>query len=337
MEDYYERTYLQGDIKQRRTKKNERYLLHIGLFIITFVTTTIAGAEWIRGTFGGTYEFSYLIKGLPYAVSIMFIISCHEFGHYFAAKWHKVSATLPYYIPFPSIAGFLNFGTMGAVIKTRSPIHTKKAMFDIGVAGPLAGFVACLIVLIYGFTHVPGVDYLLKIHPDFFSPDYGKNALGLAFGDTLLFSFFKMIFVHHGQFFPPMSEIYHYPYLCVGWFGMFITAMNMIPIGQLDGGHIGYTMFGEKNHYKIAVISFVLLFVFGISGLIDNLMELNLNIGWSGWLFWALILYFVIKIKHPPIPDNSELDPFRKILGYLSLFIFIISFSPTPFIVTFGA
>ncbi|MEJ2616842.1 MAG: hypothetical protein P8Z35_17950 [Ignavibacteriaceae bacterium] len=92
-----------------------------------------------------------------------------------------MSATLPFYIPFPSIAGFLNFGTMGAVIKTRSPIHTKKAMGDIGVAGPLAGVVACLIVLIYGVTHVPGVDYLLKIHPDFFSPDYGKNALGLAF------------------------------------------------------------------------------------------------------------------------------------------------------------
>lgn len=337
MEDYYERTYLESDIKQRSPKKKERYLLHIGLFIITFITTTIAGAEWIRGMFGGSYEFSYLLKGLPYAVSIMFIISCHEFGHYFAAKYHKVNATLPYYIPFPSIAGFLNFGTMGAVIRTRSPIQTKKAMFDIGVAGPLAGFVACLIVLIYGFTHVPGIDYLLKIHPDFFSPDYGKNAVGLAFGDTLLFSFFKMIFVQPGHFFPPMSEIYHYPYLCVGWFGMLITAMNMIPIGQLDGGHIGYTMFGEKNHYKIAVVSFVLLFVFGISGLIDNLMELNLNIGWSGWLFWALILYFVIKIKHPPIPDDSELDSFRKFLGYLSFFVFIISFSPTPFIVTFGA
>ncbi len=336
MEDYYERTYLESEIKQRKLRKKNRYLLHIGLFLITFFTTTIAGAEWIRGSFGASYEISFLLKGLPYAFSIMFIISCHEFGHYFAAKYHKVNATLPYYIPFPSIAGFLNFGTMGAVIRTKSPIYTKKAMFDIGVAGPIAGFVACLIVLIYGFTNVPGVDYLLKIHPDFFSPGYGKNAVDLTFGNTLLFSFFKIVFIKTGQFFPPMSEIYHYPYLCVGWFGMFITAMNMIPIGQLDGGHIGYTMFGEKNHFKIAVISFIFLFIFGISGLIDNLMELNLNIGWSGWLFWALILYFLIKIKHPPIPDDSDLDSTRMFIGYLSFFIFIISFSPIPFMVTIG-
>ena len=336
MEDYYERTYLEDNNRQRKARKKNNYLLHAGLFLITFVTTTIAGAEWIRGSLVDSYEFSYLLNGLPYAVSIMFIISCHEFGHYFAARYHKVNATLPYYIPFPSIAGFLNFGTMGAVIKTKSPIQTKKTMFDIGVAGPLAGFVACLIVLIYGFTHVPGIDYLLKIHPDFFSPDYGKNAIDLTFGDTLLFSFFKLIFVKQGHFFPPMSEIYHYPYLCVGWFGLLITAMNMIPVGQLDGGHIAYTMFGEKDHYKIAVISFVFLFVSGVTGLIDNLMGLDLNIGWSGWLFWALILYFIIKIKHPPIPDDSKLDPFRMFLGYVSIFIFIISFSPTPFIVTIG-
>ena len=164
-----------------------------------------------------------------------------------------------------------------------------------------------------------------------------KMQLSLTFGNTLLFSFFRFIFSQPGHFFPPMSEVYHYPYLCVGWFGLFITAMNMIPIGQLDGGHIGYTMFGEKNHFKIAVISFVFLFIFGIAGLIDNIMELNLNIGWSGWLFWALILYFVIKIKHPPIPDDADLDPFRRFLGYFSFFIFIISFSPTPFIITFGS
>jgi membrane-associated protease RseP (regulator of RpoE activity) len=336
MEDYYDRAHIEENIKQKKAQRKNRYLLHIGLFIITFITTTMAGAEWISGSFG-PYEFSYLLNGLPYAISIMFIISCHEFGHYFAAKYHKVNATLPYYIPFPSIAGFLNFGTMGAVIRTRSPIRTKKAMFDIGVAGPLAGFVACLIVLIYGFTHVPGVEYLLKIHPDFFSPSYGQNAIELTFGNTLLFSFFRFIFAQPGHFFPPMSEVYHYPYLCVGWFGLFITAMNMIPIGQLDGGHIGYTMFGEKNHFKVAVISFVFLFVFGIAGLIDNIMELNLNIGWSGWLFWALILYFIIKIKHPPIPDNMELNPLRRFFGYLSFFIFIISFSPTPFIITFGS
>src|SRR5512146_898282 len=116
----------------------------------------------------GPYELSHLLIGLPYSIAIMFMISAHEFGHYFAAKYHKVNATLPYYIPFPNIPGFLNFGTMGAVIRTKSPVPTKKAMFDIGIAGPLAGFAACLIVLIYGFLNVPGREYILSIHPDYF-------------------------------------------------------------------------------------------------------------------------------------------------------------------------
>ncbi len=321
-QDYYQSSY----VKQQ--KKNN-YLLHIGLFLITFITTTIAGAEWMSGTIG-PMDIKDILTGLPYSISILFIISCHEFGHYFAARYHKVDATLPYYIPFPSIAGFLNFGTMGAVIRTKSPVSTNKAMFDIGVAGPLAGFAACLVVLIYGFMNVPGKEYILSIHPDYFSPEYGKQGFSLVFGDTLLFSFLRNIFVDSTQFFPPMSEIYHYPFLCVGWFGLFITAMNMIPVGQLDGGHIGYTMFGE-NHFKIAVISFSIIFILGLIGVIEALLNIYIGFGWMGWLFWSFVLFFLIKIKHPPIPDSARLDKTRMFLGYLSYFIFIISFSPTPF------
>jgi membrane-associated protease RseP (regulator of RpoE activity) len=319
---------------QKRTKKDKKnYLLHIGLFIITFITTTIAGAEWTTGM-AGPYEVDHLIVGLPYSISILFILTCHEFGHYFAAIYHKVKATLPYYIPFPPIPFFLNFGTMGAVIRTKSPVPNKKAMFDIGVAGPIAGFVACLIVLVYGFTNVPGEKYILAIHPDYYSPEYGQSGINLTFGNTILFSFLKMIFVSPGQFFPPMSEVYHYPFLCVGWFGLFITAMNMIPIGQLDGGHVGYTLFGKETHFKIAVVSFSILFVLGVLGIIESSFDLYFGIGWSGWLFWALILYFIIKIEHPPIPDDTKLDFKRKLLGYFSFFILIISFSPTPFLIT---
>jgi membrane-associated protease RseP (regulator of RpoE activity) len=317
--------------KPKKEKKN--YLLHIGLFIITFITTTIAGVQWTTGM-AGPYDFNHLLLGLPYSISILFILTCHEFGHYFAAVYHKVKATFPYYIPFPPIPFFLNFGTMGAVIKTKTPVPTKKAMFDIGVAGPIVGFVACLIVLIYGFTHVPGKEYLLAIHPDFNTPEYGSGEINLVFGNTLLFSFLKTIFVNPGQFFPPMSEVYHYPYLCVGWFGLFITAMNMIPIGQLDGGHIGYTIFGKETHFKIAVVSFSILFVLGVLGIIESTLDFHIGFGWSGWLFWAVILYFVIKIEHPPIHDDTELDFKRKIIGYFSFFVLIISFSPTPFLVT---
>ncbi len=313
-----------------KRKDKNRYFLHTSLFVITFITTTFAGAAWISGS-PGPYDISFLLKGLPYSISIMFVITCHEFGHYFAAKFHKVKATLPFYIPFPPIPYFLNFGTMGAVIKTKTPIPSKKAMFDIGVAGPLAGFVACLIVLIYGFTHVPGVEYLLQIHPDFFSPNFGKGELGLEFGNTLLFTFFKDIFIAPGRFFPPMSEIYHYPYLCVGWFGLFITSMNMIPVGQLDGGHISYSLWGDKFHFHVASVSLILLFILGITGILYEANVWAVNFGWDGWIFWALILYFVIKPKHPPIYDDTQLDNFRKFLGYLSFFIFIISFSPSPF------
>ena len=314
-------------------KKKDNYLLHIGLFIVTFITTTIAGMQWTTGT-AGPYELESLVQGLPYSISIMLIISFHEFGHYFAAKYHKVSATLPFYIPFPPIPYFINFGTMGAVIRTRSRIYSKKAMFDIGIAGPLTGFVACIFILFYGFTNVPGIDYLLSIHPNYFDPEYGKNTINMVFGDSILFSLLRNLLTDPSAFFPPMSEVYHYPYLCVGWFGLFITSMNMIPVGQLDGGHISYTMFGEENSYKISNIAFIILFVLGVIGIIDSTMELGLNIGWSGWLFWSLVLYFVIKLKHPPIPDPVALDSGRMKLGYLSFLIFIISFSPTPIILS---
>ena len=331
MPDNYQNIIEDGDdvFKKHRDNK-ENYILHIGLFIITFITTTLAGAQWISGQ-PAPYQISFILKGLPYSFSIMFIISCHEFGHYFASVYHKVKATLPYYIPFPPVPIFLNFGTMGAVIKTKSVVPSKKAMFDIGIAGPLAGFVACLIVLVYGFTHVPGIDYLLAIHPDYFSPNYSKNGLDLIFGNTILFSVFKLIFIHGSKFFPPMSEIYHYPYLCVGWFGLFITSMNMIPVGQLDGGHIAYTMFGKKKHFNIALISFVILAALGLMGLLEGLFDLDYSTGWVGWLLWALVLLLVIKLKHPPIQDDEELDTKRKFLGYLSFFILIISFSATPF------
>jgi membrane-associated protease RseP (regulator of RpoE activity) len=324
-------TYTTTATKERLIKVKS-YFIHSILFILTFITTTIAGVEWTTGLFP-PYEFSTLAKGLPYSLSILTIITFHEFGHYFAAKFHKVKSTLPFYIPLPPIQYFLNFGTMGAVIKTKSPIYSRKAMFDIGVGGPIAGFVATLAILIYGFLNVPPVDYILQIHPDYFSPDYGKEGLQLVFGDSILFILLREIFVRPDTFFPPMSEIYHYPYLCAGWFGLFITSMNMIPVGQLDGGHISYTMFGDKKHFAISSISFIIIFVFGLVGMLDSTLGLNLGFGWSGWLFWSLILYFIIRLKHPPIPDYSELDTKRKVLGWISFLIFILSFTPEPIII----
>ena len=315
------------------SKKNSP-LVHIGLFIITIATTLVAGTEWITGK-PGPYDITTIFLALPYTFSVLFIIGVHEFGHYFAARYHKVNVTLPYFIPFPPIAGFLNFGTMGAIIKTRSPVVSNKAMFDIGVAGPIAGFFAALVVLIFGYANLPDPQYILSIHPDYFSAGYGKDVISLQFGSSILFEIFNSVFNTPNNFIPPMTEIYHYPYLTAGWLGLFITAMNMIPVGQLDGGHVLYSMFGVKKHEVIASISMIVLILLGVFGTLDTFFELGFNFGWTGWLFWALILNFVIKIKHPPVLIFQPLDSTRMMVGYFSIFILIISFAPSPFVISF--
>jgi membrane-associated protease RseP (regulator of RpoE activity) len=308
--------------------------LHLGLFLISIATTLVAGTEWITGK-PGPYDFFSLAAALPYTFSVLFIIGVHEFGHYFAARYHKVDVTLPYFIPFPPLAGFLNFGTMGAVIRTRSIIVSNKAMFDIGVAGPIAGFIASLVILVFGYLNLPEPQYILSIHPDYFSPGYGQDVISLQFGSSILFEIFNSIFNTPTNFIPPMTEIYHYPYLTAGWLGLFITAMNMIPVGQLDGGHIVYSMFGTKKHEAIASISLILLVILGVFGALDSFLGLGFNFGWTGWLVWALVLNFVIKVKHPPVFNFQPLDSTRMAIGYFSLLILIITFSASPFVISF--
>jgi membrane-associated protease RseP (regulator of RpoE activity) len=304
-------------------------LLHLGLFIATFFTTTVAGVAWLNID---PFELSNFSYGLPYSLSILFILTCHEFGHYFAARYHGVDVTLPFFIPTPSLPGFMNFGTFGAVIKTQSPIPSKKVMFDIGVAGPIAGFIATIGMLIYGFTHLPGKEFILQIHPDYFAPT--QQGVGLTFGSSLLYNFFGIALTNGAaDFIPPMSEMYHYPFLCTGWFGLFVTAMNLIPIGQLDGGHLSYTMFGER-HKMVSNVAFGIIFLLGAAGFLP-MLGIETSFGWSGWVFWTLILLFVVKLYHPPVDDETELDPNRKLIGWLTFGILIVSFIPTPFNIAF--
>lgn len=300
-------------------------LVHGGLFIATFFTTTVAGVAWLNVD---PFDLSHFWLGLPYAVSILFILTCHEFGHYFAARYHGVEATLPYYIPTPSLPGFMNFGTFGAVIRTTSPVPSKKVMFDIGVAGPIAGFIATVAVLIYGFTHLPGKEFILQVHPDYFS--HGLDEGGLRFGSSIIYRFLSLALTDGAtDFVPPMSEMYHYPFLITGWFGLFVTAMNLIPVGQLDGGHVSYSMFGDK-HRIVSNIAFGGIFLTGAAGFLP-LIGIDPGFGWSGWIFWTLILLFFVKLYHPPVEDETELDPNRKLIGWITFGIFIVSFSPTPF------
>jgi membrane-associated protease RseP (regulator of RpoE activity) len=321
----FEREMMERFPEFKPKKKKDNYLLHIGLFIFTFITTTLGGVFWIGKD---PYDYHNFAAGIPFSLLILTIITAHEFGHYFAARIHKVDVTLPFYIPFPLL--FLNpFGTMGAVIRMRSPASTRKALFDIGVAGPIAGWIASIIILIIGFLTLPSIEYLYNIHPSYITN--GVLLQGESFGNNLIFLFFQKILVPSKGFMPPMNEVYHYPFLCAGWFGLLITALNMMPAGQLDGGHISYTMFGRKNASIVGHITVGILFIMGVLGLLP-LLDININFGSINWLVWALLITFAIKINHPPTVehDSEPLSPARMAIGWFTYVILILSFTPIP-------
>ncbi|HLX12865.1 MAG TPA: site-2 protease family protein, partial [Bacteroidota bacterium] len=292
-----------------------------------------AGVLWVNKN---PLELANFHFGLPYAVGLLTILTAHEFGHYFAARAHGVDTTLPFYIPFPPfiLSPFgggeliqLNpFGTMGAVIRIRSPLTSTKALFDIGIAGPIAGFIPTVAILIAGLITLPGKEYLYSVHPEYrFLSTIPKE--GLTFGNSILFWGIRKL-LPTTVFFPPMNEIYHYPFLCVAWFGMFVTALNMIPVGQLDGGHILYALIG-KRQWMVANVFWGILVVLGISSLLP-FIGIKTQIGTTGWIVWAAILYFVIKLHHPQVSDESPLTRNRIMLGWASFLIFVLIFPPVP-------
>ncbi|HAL56695.1 MAG TPA: site-2 protease family protein [Bacteroidetes bacterium] len=306
----------------------------------------VAGVQWSGRN---PFELTNLEYGLEYSFAILFVLGMHEFGHYFAARFHDVKVTLPFFLPFPPLPFFLNFGTLGAVIRTRSVVPSRKAMFDIGVAGPLAGFVACILLLVYGLLALPQTDFILSIHPNYdFTLDADPTSQGvpLEFGPSLMYSILAHFLTDPTvQFVPPMSEIYHYPFLCVGWFGLFVTAMNLIPIGQFDGGHLIYTMFGEK-HRLIARVSFVVLILLGLPSVVESVLRTLLSYlqhqdvgqiipfseySWAGWFIWGMISLYLVKLYHPPVPDETPLDETRMRIGWLAVIIFVLCFSFIPF------
>lgn len=319
------------------TKKKQKIWLNIVLFAATVLSTLMAGVYFHERD---PFELSNLPIGLTYSILIITFLSFHEFGHYFAARIHKVDVTLPYYIPFPI---FLNpFGTMGAVIRMRQPILSRKALFDIGIAGPVAGFIVSVAFLIYGMTHLPPFEYIYEIHPEYAVT--GVPTSGFSFGPNLLYlGLAKLLTSSPDVFMPPMNEMYHYPFLCVGWFGLLVTGLNLLPVGQLDGGHIIYALFKSKSKY-IARGFFAVILVLGLVGaptLIDmillwlfdirifNILWLD-NYSFYNWLIWAVLIFFVIKIDHPPFVDHQPVGIARQLWGLFALFMFIITFTPVP-------
>jgi membrane-associated protease RseP (regulator of RpoE activity) len=297
--------------------------LHVLLFIVTYFTTTVAGVLW-RGI-GDPFDVSNLHYGFAYATFVMLFISSHEFGHFFAARIHKVDATLPFYIPYPP-SGSISFGTLGAVIRTRSRVPSNKIMFDIGVAGPIAGFIVCLILLAVGFATLPGIEYLQQIHPGY--PDVPHHAGSeLTFGKTLLWNAMEKLFANPNGYIPPMSEVYHYPLLCAGWFGLFVTALNLLP----------YTLFRRNIHRRLGQLTAIVLFalsvpnvIIGYFGWTPPWLEAIAVPGGEMWFLWALITTFVIRFRHPPTDDESPLDLRRTIIAWLTIGMLVVTFTPTP-------
>ncbi len=279
--------------------------LHLVLFLLTFISTVIVGAYY-EGVIELREPFKIVIKhpleiykGLPFSLTLMIILLSHEFSHYVASKKNHVEATLPYFLPAPTM-----FGTLGAFIKMKSPITTKNALMDIGASGPIAGFIVSVIATVIGL-------FLSKVMPI-------PKAEGLiSFGDSLLFAGLSKLIVGT----PPANyDVFLHPIAFAGWIGFFVTSLNLIPIGQLDGGHIAYALLGEK-HEKISKILIGVLILLGFF-----VHEV--------WLVWAALL-IILGLRHPPIIYSTiPLDPKRKIIGWMALIIFIVTFIPVPIMVS---
>lgn len=270
------------------------YLIHATLFLLSVFTTLLVGAELTTGKIWagwGLVEPQYLLhwadlaKGISYSFGFLLFLTFHEFGHFFTALYHKVRTTLPYYIPiyFP-VPGILNIGSFGAVIALKQIPDSSRKFFDIGIAGPLAGFVISVMLLVYGFSHLPPMEeYIMGIHPEYQETFGGvpsdeqmeawiradENRQAYVIGSNLLFEFLKKVIPDNPAQVPGKFEIMHYPLLFVGYITLFFTALNLLPIGQLDGGHIIYGMFGRKTAGYISRIAIIGLMLAGGTGYVD--------------------------------------------------------------------
>ena len=270
-------------------------VLHTGLFLLTLLTTTLAGVQltqaredpvdWLPvGVFllPGPAMWAELTRGLQYAAAFLGVLTVHEFGHYFVARRNRVATSLPYFIPFP-----LGLGTFGAVIRIRERIFSRREFFDIGLAGPLAGFVVALALLAYAFTHLPPLDYLFSIHPEYaqFGADYARHVYppgtqGLTLARPLLYRLLETALADPARL-PHPNELLHYPLLLAGVLSLFFTALNLLPMGQLDGGHILYGLIGPRAFNRLVPLLFVAFIFYAGLGLF------TLHDTGTSWLYWA--------------------------------------------------
>ena len=333
-----DRRYFDDGLVMRPTWR--AYLLHTALLAVTFCTATIAGSlfpfgrietlpgaetdpqtavQWLEFVISLPSRYAgliygavaslltdpgHLIYGLSFSVSLLFILVSHEMGHYIACRIYRVDATLPYFIPTPPMIG--PAGTFGAFIKIMSPMPSRKAVFDIGVAGPIAGFIALIPVAVAGLATQP---FLRSSH------------FGIEFANPLLLRFLGAI--SGSEFEAGVGN----PFYFAAWVGLLVTALNLIPSGQLDGGHALYAVFGAKAHRWTGRIAFILMTTLSLLGWFTYNSP-------SGFLI-AILLGIMMRVRHPQPYDTSPLDAKRKAVAFLVLLIFLLSFVPFPIRLTY--
>ncbi|MEM1269335.1 MAG: site-2 protease family protein [Bacteroidota bacterium] len=316
----------------------ERYWLHILLFLSTLATTTFAGVQLVgrEVLYAQLGVPAMLLDGLLYSVPLLFFLTVHEFGHYFAARYHNVSVTLPYYVPSPLFFVPMNIGTFGAIIRIRHAIPSLRKLFDIGVAGPVAGFVASLMVLGIGIVTMPGWEYLMDLggheslkaellrNNGVFPEAPASNEFPVYIGQTPLF----WLLTQFVDGMPPMYELYHYPILFAGWLGLFFTALNLLPVGQLDGGHVLYALVGPKWHGRIAR-GFVLMLL--LSATIEFVSSLapyfGLQMAYGEPLSWVVLVAILFTFGYRMFNRNVMMAAYA-VLGLLVLSLVATAIGP---------
>lgn len=295
----------------RRPSPWQRYgpaVIAAGLFLLTVLSTLAVGAQFAQAYAAGRPIYSVdldpylpvlqhprlLLAGLPFSFTLMGILLAHELGHFFACRYYGIPASYPYFIPAPTL-----IGTLGAFIRIRAPIINRQALFDVGLAGPVVGFLFALPALMIGIATSKAL------------PGPPPAAL-ITFGNPLL----VQLLAHWLRPETPLSELLLNPIARAAWVGLLATALNLLPAGQLDGGHIVYALAPER-HRALSL------------GVILALIPLSYR--WPGWMMWALLL-LVIGFRHPPLLDRHQpLNPSRRIWAWIGLGIFLLCFTPVPF------
>ncbi len=300
-----------------RRRFQHNYRRHLALFLLTFFTTTFNQVlgytlDWFTaGMHGGPNPLQLflnpgiILSGLAFSVPLLVILSAHEFGHYIACRIHNVDATLPFYLPMP----LPPTGTLGAVIRIKEPFPSKRALFDIGVAGPIAGFIMLIPFLYWGITQstLGPVQHLQNV------PEYGEPLL-----------FRLLAHLHFGSI-PDQSEVYISPMAFAGWWGMLATALNLMPFGQLDGGHIIYSLLGRRSKY-VSIATVVVAMGLTV-----------MSLSWISVTIMMLVMAFFLGVQHPRIFDeDTPLDPRRKLVALFALVMFVLCFTSAPVQMFFG-